>query len=50
MPLTKAAAANLLQKATATEEDLVTINRIFFKKFDSDKCMPYSIEVPRSLQ
>ena len=43
MPLTKAAAANLLQKATAIEEDLVTINRIFFKKFDSDKCMPYSI-------
>jgi hypothetical protein len=37
------------QQATATEEDLVTINWILFDKSDPEKCIPYPIEVPRSL-
>jgi hypothetical protein len=36
------------QQATATEEDLVTINWILFDKCDPDKCMPLSIDVPRA--
>lgn len=36
------------QQATETEEDLVTINWIFFDKSDPDECMPLSIHIPRA--
>ena len=49
----KAAAqqATPLQQATETEEDLVSINWIFFDKSDPDECEPFPIDVtvPRSL-
>jgi hypothetical protein len=47
MALTRSKAA-ARQQATAAEEDLVTVNYIFFDKSDPDKCMPMSIDVPRA--
>jgi hypothetical protein len=47
MALTRSKAA-ARQKVTETEEDLVTINWIFFDKFDPEECMPLSIDVPRA--
>ena len=37
------------QKTIEIEEDLVTINWIFFDKSDPDECEPFPIDVPRSL-
>jgi hypothetical protein len=48
MALTRFKAA-ARQQAIETEDDLVTINWIFFDKSDPDECMPSPIEVPRSL-
>ena len=48
MTLTRSKAA-ARQQAIATEEDLVTINWIFFDKSDPDECVPSPIDFPRSL-
>jgi len=53
MALTRSKAAALQQatppqQATATEEDLVTVNWMFFDKSDPKTCMPLSIDVPRA--
>lgn len=37
-----------LQQPTAAEEDLVTINWIFFDKSHPDVCMPLAIDIPRA--
>ena len=45
MALTRSKAA-ARQQVTEIEEDLVTINWIFFDKSDPEECMPLSIDVP----
>ena len=51
MALTARQQAPLPQQASKTEEKegLVSINWIFFDKFDPKECMPFPIEVPSSL-